>query len=176
MLRSRTMQVSPDNSARPSDARGDDFREVPSSALPPLDAPGTAGAFVLAHTVRDDECSALVPHANNIVILSWIDLVASRHGDAAGASRAELAVRGRMWFVARHEIDYLGEAFAGDALLLATWVEKLGRTSLVRATRIVRARDGAVLTRATSRWALVDLASRRPVAIDDDARRRLLPP
>jgi acyl-CoA thioester hydrolase len=117
-----------------------------------------------------------VPHANNIVILSWIDLVASRHGDAAGASRAELAVRGRMWFVARHEIDYLGEAFAGDALLLATWVEKLGRTSLVRATRIVRARDGAVLTRATSRWALVDLASRRPVAIDDDARRRLLPP
>jgi hypothetical protein len=73
------------------------------------------GAFVVAHTVLESESSALVPHANNIVILSWIDLVASRHGDAAGASRAELAVRGRMWFVARHEIDYLGEAFAGDA-------------------------------------------------------------
>lgn len=161
MLRSPPMQMDSDFAVV---ARAETVR------LP--DAPAE-GVFAIAHTVRDDETSALVPHANNIVILGWIDLLASRHGDAAGASRADLAAGGRMWFVARHEIDYLGEAFAGDRLQLVTWIEKLGRTSLVRASRIVRVRDGAVLTRASSRWALVDLATRRPSAIDETVRAAL---
>ncbi|MEY3025373.1 MAG: hypothetical protein RLZZ238_270 [Planctomycetota bacterium] len=134
------------------------------------------GAFALAHAVAADEVSALVPHANNIVILGWIDRLAARHGDAAGASREALAQRGAMWFVARHEIDYLGEAFVGDELLLVTWTERVGRTSLVRATRIVRARDGKLLTSALSRWALVDLATRRPTAIDPAVREALAAP
>jgi acyl-CoA thioester hydrolase len=94
-------------------------------------------------------------------------------GDAVGAARSDLAARGRMWFVARHEIDYLGEAFVGDEVLVATWLESLGRTSLVRATRILRATDGRELTRARSRWAHVDLATRRPVAIDPDVHAML---
>ena len=130
-------------------------------------------AFALAHVVRADEASALVAHANNVVILGWIDLAASRHGDAVGAARSNLAARGRMWFVARHEIDYLGEAFVGDEVLVATWLESLGRTSLVRATRILRATDGRELTRARSRWAHVDLATRRPVAIAPDVHAML---
>ena len=96
------------------------------------------------------------------------------YGDAAGASRAQLAADGTMWFVARHEIDYLGEAFVGDELHLVTWIEKLGRTSLMRATRIIRAADGAVLTRATSRWALVDLATRKPTAMSESVRTALM--
>ena len=148
------------------------FEPMDLTGLPTIaDAP-TRGVFAVAHTVAAAETSALVPHANNVVILSWIDLLASLHGDAAGAARADLAAAGRMWFVARHEVDYLGEAVAGDAIVLATWVEELGRTSLVRATRILR-RDGTVLTRARSRWALVDLASRRPTAIPESVRAAL---
>ena len=151
-----------------------DFAQLTRTRIAlPKDAPED-GVFALSHTVRADETSELVPHANNIVILGWIDLLAARHGDAAGASRGELAAAGRMWFVARHEIDYLGESFMGDEVHLVTWIEKLGRTSLMRATRIVRARDGALLTRATSRWALVDLATRRPTAIAESVRARLM--
>ena len=131
-------------------------------------------AFALAHAVRADEASALVAHANNVVILGWIDLAASRHGDAVGAARSDLAARGRMWFVARHEIDYLAESFVGDALVFATWTPKVGRTSLVRETRIVRAADRATVVRATSRWAHVDLATRRPAPIADAVRTALL--
>ena len=139
----------------------------------PKDAPAR-GVFALSHIVCASETSALVPHANNIVILGWIDLVAARHGDAAGASRECLAAAGRMWFVARHEIDYLGESFVGDEVHLVTWIEKLGRTSLSRATRIMRARDGAELVRASSRWALVDLSTRRPTAIAESVRTKLM--
>ena len=144
-------------------------RQLAPSEIPAIaDAPA-AGVFAVRHTVSERETSELVPHANNIVILGWVDAIASLHGAHAGAARADLAVQGRMWFVARHELDYLGEAFAGDRLVIATWVEKLGRTSLVRATRILR-EDGALLTSATSRWALVDLATRRPTAIAEPVR------
>jgi acyl-CoA thioester hydrolase len=150
-----------------------DATPLPAHAFPAVaDAP-SAGVFAIRHTVSERETSALVPHANNIVILGWIDAIASLHGAHAGAARTDLATAGRMWFVARHEVDYLGEAFAGDRLILATWVEKLGRTSLVRATRILR-EDGTALTRASSRWALVDLTSRRPTAIPDGVRAALL--
>lgn len=139
----------------------------------PKDAPAS-GVFALSHTVRDDETSALVPHANNIVILGWIDLVAARHGDACGASREELAASGRMWFVARHEIDYLGESFAGEEVQLVTWIEKLGRTSLSRVTRVIRTRDRLELVCAISRWALVDLSTRKPTPIAESVRAALL--
>ena len=149
------------------------FAPADLEALPRIEGAPPRGLFALAHIVLASETSALVPHANNVVILSWVDTVASLHGAAAGAPRDALARTGRMWFVARHEIDYLGEAFAGDRLLLVTWVEKLGRTSLVRATRILRD-DGTLLTSARSRWALVDLASRRPTAIPDAVRAALM--
>jgi acyl-CoA thioester hydrolase len=147
--------------------------------LPPLDAslgaPPVGSAtpiFAVRIEVSPEETSALVPHANNIVILGWVDLAASLHGAHAGAAREEIAREGRMWFVARHEIDYLAEAFVGDALVLATWLERAGRTSLVRATAIVRP-DGTVVARARSRWAFVDLATRRPTAIPAEALARL---
>lgn len=158
----------------PAMALDSDFAHLSRARIAlPKDAPA-AGVFALVHTVREDDTSALVPHANNIVILGWIDLVAARHGDACGASREELAAHGRMWFVARHEIDYLGESFAGDELHLVTWIEKLGRTSLSRTTRVVRARDGFELVRATSRWALVDLSTRKPTPIAESVRTKLM--
>ena len=142
---------------------------------PSLGAPSLESAppvFAVRIEVSPDETSALVPHANNIVILGWVDLVASLHGAHAGAARDDIAREGRMWFVARHEVDYLAEAFAGEPLVLATWVERAGRTSLIRATAIVRP-DGAAVARARSRWAFVDLGTRRPTAIPADVLARL---
>ncbi|MFM7133987.1 MAG: acyl-CoA thioesterase [Planctomycetota bacterium] len=146
---------------------------LPAGELPPTVAALAPGAFAIRHRVAVDETSALVPHANNIVILGWIDRIASLHGAHAGAAREDLAAAGKMWFVARHEIDYHGESFAGDELILATWTIELGRTSLVRGTAIARANDGALVVRARSRWALVDLATRRPTAIPESVRAAL---
>ena len=156
------------------------------AALPAdLLATAPSRAFACAHRVGAEEVSALVPHANNIVILGWIDRIAELHGAHAGAARESIAREGRMWFVARHEIDYLGESFVGDELVIATWIEKLGRTSLTRTTVIAKKSEGAdgaasagarstILVRASSRWAFVDLATRRPAAIPEDVRRALI--
>ncbi len=154
----------------------DSFRVVARADLPDSLASRHQGIFAVTHTITESECSALVPHANNIAIVSWIDLVASAHGDACGASRASLAHEGRMWFVARHEIDYLAEAFANESIFIATWIESIGRTSLTRATTIVRVSDERVIARAASRWAMVDLTSRRACAISDEIRHALCGP
>jgi acyl-CoA thioester hydrolase len=159
------------------------WRPISADEIPRALRSDATAIFACEHHVRADEVSALVPHANNIVILGWIDRIAELHGAHAGAARETVARDGRMWFVARHEIDYLGESFVGDALVIATWIEKLGRTSLTRATVIARADDGdesdgstalKPLVRASSRWAFVDLATRKPAAIPDTVRQALV--
>lgn len=112
--------------------------------------------------------SACVPHLNNVEILRLVDRGAESHLDRLGHTRAAMAARGVMWFVVRHEIDYLAEAFGGDRLLLATWIRSHGRTTSVRATRILRPADGKVVAAAESRWVHVDLATRRPLRIPHD--------
>jgi len=71
---------------------------------------------------------------------------------------------GRMWFVARHELDYRAECFAGDVLHAATWIERVDGARAWRRTAIWRAPEQPVLTALTA-WALVDLATRRPVPL-----------
>lgn len=117
--------------------------------------------------------SVCVPHLNNVEILRLVDRAAESHLDGLGHTRAAMAARGVMWFVVRHEIDYLAEAFGGDRLLLATWIRRHGRSTSDRRTRIVRPADGAIVAAAESRWVHVDLATRRPLRIPQDLRSAL---
>jgi acyl-CoA thioester hydrolase len=112
--------------------------------------------------------SACVPHLNNVEILRLVDRAAESHLDGLGHTRASMAARGVMWFVVRHEIDYLAEAFGGDRLLVATWIRRHGRTTSDRVTRIVRPGDGTIVAAAESRWVHIDLATRRPLRIPKD--------
>ena len=107
-----------------------------------------------------------VPHVNNIVFLQWVDKVAVLHADSLGYTRAALLGRGVMWFVVRHEIDYLAEGWPGDDLVLATWVRTMHRVKSWRDTLIVRPADSTLVCRAATLWVLVNLSTRRPIRHD----------
>jgi len=107
--------------------------------------------------------SRAVPHVNNIGFVQWVDRVAELHADALGYTREELLRRGVMWFVVRHEIDYLAEAWPNDQLVLATWVRTMQRVKSWRDTVVLRPVDQTVLCRAATLWVLVDLNTRRPL-------------
>jgi len=124
--------------------------------------------FLLAVDVDAASLSETVAHLNNVEILRLVDRAAEAHLDALGWSRRAMAEAGRMWFVARHEIDYRAEAFGGDRLVVATWVRRHGRTTSVRATRIARSNDGVLVAEASTRWAHIDLATRRPIRIPSE--------
>ncbi|MFO0963086.1 MAG: acyl-CoA thioesterase [Phycisphaerales bacterium] len=138
----------------------------PDAALRPPDGAGVAHArpFALRLVPGAEGVSRAVAHINNVEYVRWLDRAAELHADALGYTRAAMLEQGRMWFVARHEIDYKSEAFPGETLHVFTWVRTMGRSASWRDTVVVRA-DGRLVCRASTCWAFVDLETRRPARI-----------
>ncbi len=125
-------------------------------------------AFGLRLLPGSNGVSRAVPHVNNVEYVRWLDRAAELHADSLGFTRASMLALDRMWFVARHEVNYRAETFPGQALHVFTWVRNMGRSTSWRDTVIVRADDGAPVCEASTCWAYVDLATRRPARIPPD--------
>ncbi len=123
--------------------------------------------------VGGGEMSTVVEHVTNTEYVRWLDRAAELHADSLGLTRAWLLSGGIMWFVARHEIDYLAETRLGDELVVATWVRDVERVKSWREYTIIRPGDGRVVCRAATLWVLVDLATRRPRRLPPAMRDRL---
>jgi acyl-CoA thioester hydrolase len=139
----------------------------------PLDDIPHEHVFAGSLTVTHIDISAVVPHVSNIHYVRWIDRMAELHCDAIGWPWDRLAQAKTMWFVARHEIDYLAECFLDDTLLLLTWITDVRRTTSHRAHAIVRRADHSMVCCAHTRWVLVDLQTRRPCRLPADLHRTL---
>ena len=104
-------------------------------------------------------------HVNNIVYLQWMQDVAIAHSDAVGCTAATNAA-GCTWVARSHQIEYLRPAFAGDRILVQTWlVDATRKSSSPRRYRMVRESDGAVLARGETLWVFIDVQSGRPRTI-----------
>lgn len=159
--------------------RGD---ELPSEFTTSIDADRLArwsiehpAPHVIGFRVGPSLLSDPVAHLNNVAMVRLVDRAAEDHLDRFGWTRRSLAAQGVMWFVARHEIDYRAEAFAGDEIAAATWIESFGRTTCVRATRLFRLADDRLIAEAVSRWVHIELASRRPCRIAEELRNAMPP-
>jgi acyl-CoA thioester hydrolase len=143
---------------------------VPDATLlpPPDSAIAHSRPFGLRLVPSADGVSRAIAHINNVEYVRWIDRAAELHADSLGHTREQLLESGRMWFVARHEVDYRAEVFPGDELHVFTWIRSVGRAASWRDTVILRARDGATVCRATTCWAFVDLVTRKPARIPTD--------
>jgi acyl-CoA thioester hydrolase len=149
----------------------------PPTGMPELAHPSPFFAIVRPH---HDEQSRIVDHVSNVEYLRWLDRAAELHMDSMGWTREALLETGRMWFVARHEIDYLAEAHAGDELHLATWVRDLRRAKSWRETVIWRGAadsddEPCMVCSASTLWVLVDLQTRRPCRVPPDMAEVLSP-
>jgi len=129
--------------------------------------------YLLAVTVAPEDIDAL-DHASNLVYLRWVQDAATAHSAAVGLGLAEYRSAGRVFVVRRHTIDYLRPALLGERLEVETRVTALGAASSERQTEIRRAGDAAVLARAVTGWAYIDLARGRPVRIPDHVRARFM--
>lgn len=109
-------------------------------------------------------------HVNNLVYLRWVQDVAIAHSRALGWDGPDYQRLGASWVVRRHEIDYVVPVLVGERIVLATWVESIRGASSVRRTRMTRASDGAVVCRASTTWAFVDLARGKLAKIPDELR------
>ena len=150
-------------------------RPTPPTLHPNWPVPADISFWATAR-VGDEGMSHAVPHVNNAEYVRWIDRLAELATDAAGFTREWHLEQGSMWFVVRHEIDYRGEAFANDELLAATWLHTFTRTPVRRDTFFVRPSDDRVICVANTRWALVNLKTRRPIRIPATIKASFPPP
>lgn len=105
-------------------------------------------------------------HVNNVVYVKWINDVALAHWNSAAPEAGRRAV---YWYVVRHEIDYLKEAFPGERLVARTYVGSWRGARFDRFVEIAR-EDGTPVARARSVWAAIDSRTGKPTRITEAMR------
>ena len=117
-------------------------------------------------TVRADEID-VQDHANNVVYLRWMQDAAVAHSAAHGWPASRYAQAGAGWVVRSHPIEYLQPAFAGDRIVVRTWVATMRRVTSVRRYRILREDDHGetLLATAETLWAFVRYTTGEPTRI-----------
>ena len=131
-------------------------------------ATSSAEAFELVVAVLPTDIDEL-GHVNNTVYLRWVQEAATAHWQATTSTDDQAGIG---WVVMRHEIDYKAPAFAGDEVLLRTWVGKASRLTFERHTEVRRARDRQLLAQARTLWCPISSATGRPTRVPAEVRDR----
>ncbi len=116
------------------------------------------------HQVIEAEIDEL-QHANNAAYVNWMQAAAIAHSTAQGWPSQRYWDASYAWVARSHQIEYLQPAHCGDRLVIRTWVADMQRVSSLRKYEIVRSSDSAVVARAETRWAFINLATRKPIRI-----------
>jgi acyl-CoA thioesterase FadM len=141
---------------------------IPRPSITP-DVPSQAAFFAIE--ILPEELSEVIDHVRNTEYLRWLDRGAQLHLEQMGWSYDDLIRSHRLFFVARHEVDYLNEILSEDRIVLATWVRDVRRVKSWRDSILFRQeKDGTTteVCRAATLWVHVDLDSRRPVSISPE--------
>ena len=107
-------------------------------------------------------------HVNNLAYVAWMQDVAIEHSAAAGWPMERYLALGAGWVVRSHFVEYLRPAFAGDRLVIVTWVPEFTQRSTPRRYLFVREDDRQLLVQAETRWVFVDLATGRRRPLPDE--------
>ena len=101
-------------------------------------------------------------HVNNLEYVRWMQEAAIAHSDAQGWTAERYRQLGAGWVVRSHKIEYLQAAFAGDEIVVRTWVSDFRKIRSLRKYKIIRATDETLLAVAETDWAFINLERRVP--------------
>lgn len=93
--------------------------------------------FEYAIEVRDSDIDVL-GHVNNVVYIQWMQSAAYAHSAALGWTLERYLSLGAGWVARLHQIEYLQPAFAGQRVIVKTWVADMKKVTSMRRYRIVR--------------------------------------
>jgi acyl-CoA thioester hydrolase len=121
-----------------------------------------ANAFTHRFVVSASDIDEL-GHAGNVSWVRWVNEAAGAHSLSVGLDFEAYKKLGLLWVVRRHEIEYLGAAYAQERLDAVTWVESQRGATSVR--RTLFRRGPALLARAATTWAMITVATGKPTRI-----------
>ena len=105
-------------------------------------------------------------HVNNVAYVQWMQEAAVRHAAVTGCTARTLAL-GATWVARTHHIEYLRPGFAGDTILVLTWVSNFRKVRSLRKYQFVRAGPQTILVQAETDWVFVDAKTGRARAIPE---------
>jgi acyl-CoA thioester hydrolase len=120
--------------------------------------------FTLSITPTPDDIDEL-GHVNNAVWVRWIQDVATTHWNAVAAPEHIAAY---VWVVVRHEIDYLGNVGAGEAVTARTWIGDPPKGARFDRNVEFANAAGKVVVRAKTTWALIDRSTGRVARVPQE--------
>lgn len=123
--------------------------------------------FEYAIEVRDSDIDVL-GHVNNVVYLQWMQNAAYAHSAALGWTLERYLSLGAGWVARLHQIEYLQPAFAGQRVIVKTWVADMKKVTSMRRYRMVRMdlpMRETLLAVAHTNWAFIDYKRGTPIRI-----------
>jgi acyl-CoA thioester hydrolase len=115
-------------------------------------------------TVSDDAIDGQ-GHVNNLEYVRWMQQAAVAHSNAQGWPAERYRNLGAGWVVRSHKIEYLQAAFAGDQIVVYTWVADMRKVRSLRRYKMVRVGDGVTVATAETDWAFFGYENRLPKKI-----------
>lgn len=122
----------------------------------------SATRFTLPFRVPDTDIDRM-GHVNNVAFVRYVQDVAVAHWRSVASAEVQTAYT---WVVRRHEVEYLRPAFAGEELLLRTWVGEPSGATWERFTEVLRTGEDKPIVTARTVWVLLDAVSGRPRRVD----------
>jgi acyl-CoA thioester hydrolase len=101
-------------------------------------------------------------HVNNVRYVQWVQDVAELHWTSKATSTI---LDTYFWVMLSHHIQYKGQAFLGDQLLLKTFVTKSEGVTSTRMVEIYNKSTGKLLTTSETNWCFMSKESNRPARI-----------
>ena len=96
-------------------------------------------------------------HVNNLEYLKWMQDAAVAHSAEQGWTTQRYRNLGSGWVARTHRIEYLQPAFAGENIIVKTWISNFKKVTSLRKYKIIRSADAAVLATAETNWAFIGL-------------------
>ncbi|WP_437201935.1 acyl-CoA thioesterase [Planctomicrobium sp. SH664] len=121
--------------------------------------------FHFEHTVAATEIDQQ-GHANNVAYFQWLQDAAIAHSTLQGWSGEAYRDRNWAWVVRTHFIEYRRPLFAGESIVVKTWVADMKKFTSLRKYQVYRGEQ--LMARAETNWAFVDLREGRLIAIPPD--------
>lgn len=106
-------------------------------------------------------------HVNNVAYLQWMQDAAIAHSDANRCTALTQSA-GATWVVRTHRIEYFSPAFAGEGIVVLTWVANFRKVRSLRRYRFYRGVDRVLLAEGETDWVFVDAQSGKPRAIPQE--------
>lgn len=117
--------------------------------------------FEFPHTVGQDEIDDQ-GHVNNVFYVHWMQDAAVEHSSVQGWHPGRYLDEGIGWVARSHFIEYLQPAFAGDNIVIRTWIANFTKVTCQRRYHILRPKDQTILAVAETNWAFIGLEQRAP--------------